>query len=230
MLANFGYTPKLTMAPSAPRRALKQERALQTQTEILSAAITLFARKGVLSTTMADLAKSIRITPSALYWHFQNKEDLVMAALEELHRRMVVGFSQAIVESKDGTAKQQLAAFLEHSQKFFQAQPDFGIFFGMLSAEAAENNELVASTLREKLSVYCRLLARVIEYGQHTTKEFRNDADAHHLAHAIFASLMGVRVHQHLFRQSLPYDPLMSALDLLLLDGALATTAAKVAD
>jgi AcrR family transcriptional regulator len=210
------------MAATSNRRELKQGRALQTQADILNAAIKLFARRGILSTTMADLARSIRMTPSALYWHFPNKEDLVLAALDELHRRMVVGFSQALVESKDLSAKEQLGAFLLHSQKLFQQQPDYGIFFGMLSAEAAENSEPVADALRERVSVYCGLLARIIQHGQHVTKEFRNDADAFHLGHAIFASLMGVRVHQHLFRQSLPYDPLVGALDLLLLDGALA--------
>ncbi|MBX7117328.1 MAG: TetR/AcrR family transcriptional regulator [Myxococcaceae bacterium] len=211
------------MAASNTRRELKQDRALQTQADILNAAISLFARRGILSTTMADLARAIRMTPSALYWHFPNKEELVLAALEELHRRMVVGFSQGLVESKNSSAKEQLGAFLRHAQTLFQEHPDYGIFFGMLSAEAAENSEAVASALRERVSVYCGLLARIIAHGQHVTKELRNDADAFHLAHAIFAALMGVRVHQHLFRQSLPYDPLVSAVDLLLLDGAVAS-------
>src|ERR1041385_7956617 len=75
------------MRKEPAKREIKQERAARTRVEILEAAITLFARRGFLATTMAELAKAIRMTPGALYWHFPTKEDLLLAAIDELHER-----------------------------------------------------------------------------------------------------------------------------------------------
>ena len=52
------------MAPARGKgRKLKQERAHTTRGEILSAAITFFAQRGIANTTVVQLAKSIGMTP-----------------------------------------------------------------------------------------------------------------------------------------------------------------------
>src|SRR5687767_4641490 len=92
---------------SGQKRTIKQERAVRTRKEILEAAIKLFARKGLLATTMADLAKQISMTPGALYWHFPTKEDLVLSALEELETRYKDAWKDLITEGRKLTAREQ---------------------------------------------------------------------------------------------------------------------------
>jgi len=63
------------------KREIKQERAVRTREEILEAAIREFSSRSFEATSMAQLAKAIRMTPGALYWHFPTKEDLLLGAL-----------------------------------------------------------------------------------------------------------------------------------------------------
>src|SRR3954464_3846741 len=131
--------------PKAPRsRDLKQQRAKTTRTDILQAAIDLFARRGILATTMAELARTIGMTPGALYWHFPTKEDLLLAAIEELHQRFVKSFEPLLLEMVKAPAAKQLEAFCKHIAQFLQDNREHGIFYGMVGAEAAENTEDVA--------------------------------------------------------------------------------------
>ena len=51
------------MARAPAKRAIKQDRAVKTRQDILNSAITLFARRGILATTMSELARAIHMTP-----------------------------------------------------------------------------------------------------------------------------------------------------------------------
>ena len=206
------------MAKVPAQREIKQERAARTRVEILEAAITLFSRRGFLATTMADLSRAIRMTPGALYWHFPTKEDLLLAAIEELHQRCLREFEESLPQVRTQPASAQLRFFTERAQTFLRLHREYGIFFAMLATEAAESNDRVAEAIREKLSLYAKVLEDIIRYGQ-KTGEFRQDVDALHMAHGIFGGFMGVLVHQHLFRDTLGFDAPMSALQALVMAG-----------
>jgi AcrR family transcriptional regulator len=180
------------------KRTIKQDRAVKTRQEILNSAITLFARRGILATTMAELARAIHMTPGALYWHFPTKEDLLLAAIEELH---------------------QLKSFVEHTGRFLQDNREHGIFYGMVGAEAAENSEDVAQALRDALQVYVMAVANIVRYGQTKTKEFRDDVDAMTLANAIIFGNIGLVVQHNLFRETLSYEPMVQTLSMMVLEG-----------
>ncbi|MFL5352878.1 TetR/AcrR family transcriptional regulator [Archangium sp.] len=207
------------MRKAAAKREIKQERAVRTRVEIMEAAITLFARRGILATTMAELAKAIRMTPGALYWHFPTKEDLLLAAIEELHARFLEEFKELLGEQRRLTARQQFEAFISRAQQFLRYHREYGIFFGMVAAESAYANDRVAEAIREKLGLYVAVLENIIRYGQHKTREFRAEVDANVTAHSVFGGLMGALLHQNLFRESVGYDPALSTLQLLTADG-----------
>ncbi len=203
------------------KRAIKQDRAVKTRQEILNSAITLFARRGILATTMAELARAIHMTPGALYWHFPTKEDLLLAAIEELHQRFVASFEPMLNQGAKWTAHQQLKGFVEHTGRFLQDNREHGIFYGMVGAEAAENSADVAQALRDALQVYVLAVAGIIKYGQSKTKEFRADVDAMTLANAIIFGNIGLVVQHNLFRDTLSYQPMVQTLSTMVLDGIL---------
>ncbi|MFI8088475.1 TetR/AcrR family transcriptional regulator [Streptomyces sp. NPDC086080] len=51
---------------------------------VLTAAISLFARRGIAATTMEDIAAEAPVSKRTLYAHFPTKEDLVLAQLEHV--------------------------------------------------------------------------------------------------------------------------------------------------
>ncbi len=203
------------------KRAIKQDRAVKTRQDILNSAITLFARRGILATTMAELARAIHMTPGALYWHFPTKEDLLLAAVDELHQRFVRSFEPLLLEMMKWPALKQLEAFCNHTGQYLQDDREHGIFFGMVGAEAAENTEDVAAALRDALGVYVAAIEQMIRYGQEKTKEFRTDVDARTMANAIIFGNIGLVVQHNLFRDSLSYAPIVQSFHAVLLKGIL---------
>lgn len=207
------------MSRAPAKRAIKQDRAVKTRQDILNSAITLFARRGILATTMAELARAIHMTPGALYWHFPTKEDLLLAAIEELHQRFVASFEPLLQKQAALSAAKQLEGFMNHTATYLHEHREHGIFYGMVGAEAAENNPDVANALREALNVYIIAIENIIRYGQTKTKEFRTDVDARTLANAVIFGNIGIIVQHNLFRETLSYTPMVQALNAMVTSG-----------
>lgn len=61
-----------------------KEEAAETRTNVLMAALDLFAEKGYSRTTLVNVAKRIGMTRGAVYWHFENKEALLAALIDHV--------------------------------------------------------------------------------------------------------------------------------------------------
>ena len=64
-------------------RRAKQD-AEKTRTRILASALALFARKGYEHTTFIDVAARLKMTKGAVYWHFESKQALLLALVDEM--------------------------------------------------------------------------------------------------------------------------------------------------
>ena len=69
--------------------------AKTTKERILDAALEMFAENGYAGTNMRDLAQSVGLTKSALYKHFQSKEDIWNSLLDEVQIHYSQGFGSA---------------------------------------------------------------------------------------------------------------------------------------
>ena len=58
-----------------------KEDAEQTRLAILDSALQTFYEKGFSRTTFDEIAKRINLTKGAVYWHFKNKSDLIVALI-----------------------------------------------------------------------------------------------------------------------------------------------------
>ena len=68
--------PRITRARADARRR-----------QIIEAALTCFARKGFHKTTMQDVVEQSGLSPGSIYCHFASKQDIIVAVVEERHRR-----------------------------------------------------------------------------------------------------------------------------------------------
>jgi AcrR family transcriptional regulator len=66
----------------AVRRAISEEEKEGRRTDILAAAKKVFARKGYHATTIADIAKSAKLSYGSIYWYFDSKDALFHALME----------------------------------------------------------------------------------------------------------------------------------------------------
>ena len=73
-----------------------KEEAEKTRARILASALALFAKKGYDRTTFNDVASRLKLTKGAVYWHFESKEALLMALVDEMFET----FGRQIAELK----------------------------------------------------------------------------------------------------------------------------------
>ena len=183
--------------------------------DVLDGAMAILDEYGLADLTMRRLATSLGVQPGALYWHFPTKEDLLLAAIDELHQRYLMEFTPLLAERRTLSGREQLVFVVSRTSQFLRYHREYGIFFGMLSAESAEANDRVTEALREKISLYVSVLAGMIRYGQ-KRQEFRPEVDPVHMAHTMMGGYLGILLHHNLYRDTVSYDPLMASLDQIL--------------
>src|SRR5260370_8025184 len=77
----------------------RQEQKVVTRDRLVNAAMALFARKGIVNTTTADVAKAVRMSHGVLFLHFPTRADLVIAVIDEFARRLPAQFRQPFYHS-----------------------------------------------------------------------------------------------------------------------------------
>jgi len=92
-------------------RPLSQAAKSDTRERIMHIAASLFSEEGYNGVSMRDIAKAVGIKAASLYNHFDDKEDLYLAAIESVFRERVNNLDRAL-KSK-GTAQERLLATLK---------------------------------------------------------------------------------------------------------------------
>ena len=64
-----------------------KEEAEKTRTRIMASALSLFVKNGYEKTTFTDIAARLKMTKGAVYWHFETKEALLVALVEEMLKK-----------------------------------------------------------------------------------------------------------------------------------------------
>src|SRR5262245_12435626 len=96
-------------ATNHPKRA-KATPGGGTRSQLETAAIRLFAEKGVTETSIRDIAAAVDITEGALYRHFHSKDQLVRLLFE----RHYIAFAERLdaLAATEPTARGQVAAMI----------------------------------------------------------------------------------------------------------------------
>ncbi len=75
------------------RLARKEREFARTRQDILMAARAVFRRKSVVVATARDIAQEAGFTVGALYRYFENKEEIINAAVDEIAERSLIAWS-----------------------------------------------------------------------------------------------------------------------------------------
>lgn len=145
--------------------------------QILEAALGLIATKGVRRLSMAALARRVGLVPSALYRHFESKQEILQAAAQMIGRK--AQDSLKAVRSQTPNSLQRLQFLLTGIIKMvreLQAIPRI-IFSEGMSADHPEEKRQVYQMLQGILGQ----IEGIIRDGQERG-EIRADLDAKSLA------------------------------------------------
>lgn len=81
---------------------VQQERARMTREKILLGAADVIKRVGYANATLGDILETAGVTKGALYFHFESKEDIAHALVEEQHRTTVEAATQILETDASG--------------------------------------------------------------------------------------------------------------------------------
>ena len=127
-------------------RKTKQE-AEKTRARILASALSLFVKKGYEHTTFTDIAARLKMTKGAVYWHFESKEDLLVALVREMiqkFQRQLGGMPDA-----DLTFRSVAATMVARAEQI-TTDPKGAAFFLLLQTQVKWRADSMAAT-REQL-------------------------------------------------------------------------------
>jgi TetR/AcrR family transcriptional regulator len=111
--------------PSPPPTRTQTERADQTRTRILDAAVHEFSEHGLAGARTEQIAEAAGVNKALLYYYFEGKEALYQAALESVAQRVVASSMAAM--GSDRSAGEQIVHFALdhfdriHSRREFQS-------------------------------------------------------------------------------------------------------------
>ena len=60
-----------------------KEAAMETKRRILDAALDIFSEKNFSNVSVSEIADKVNMTKGAVYWHFRNKEDILVRLIED---------------------------------------------------------------------------------------------------------------------------------------------------
>jgi len=118
----------------------KEVDTMKTRDKIIQTSIALFNEKGERNVTTNHIAAHLGISPGNLYYHFRNKEDIILSIYEEYARNLLLETFPKVSPDVE-----PLDAIILYMDAVFQAMMKFRFFYSNLPVLLAKN-----PLLREK--------------------------------------------------------------------------------
>ena len=162
--------------------------APQRRREILDAAAQVFARLGLATARMEDIARQAGLGKATLYLYFRSKDALFQTLLERLFRREVEALEQALSGHGELVSQRLRHLFAQVLTRLLGYCPLLPLFYEVYALAARQR--AVREALQTYYRAYADLLAQLLREGM-ARGEIRPD-DPHRTAVALIAHIEGL--------------------------------------
>ncbi|MFS0883544.1 TetR/AcrR family transcriptional regulator [Metabacillus niabensis] len=161
---------------------------LATKNKIHSAAIKLFAKKGLAATGVQDIAESAGISTGLLYRHYKTKDDL----FNELISYATLGLEHIVKRfDNDLPPNEVIKEFSLEILNDFKKDDEFANFLMIMNqAISADNPSHQVQQLKKQSEAMMKQTVILIKKGQ-KLGQFKN-GDATEMAYCFFATIQGL--------------------------------------
>lgn len=156
----------------------------ERQKEIVEVALELINKKGIQGLTIKNLAKKIGITEPAIYRHYDNKIDILIAILELFNSNTEQIFKKELNNTNKAIDKIE-HLFTKHFTSFSATPSLVSVIF---SEEIFRSEPMLIDKISEVIDKNDKILISIITNGQ-KNGEIRTDVDAKHLSTMIMGTL-----------------------------------------
>lgn len=161
-----------------------QARAQATRQRIIAAAVTLFSERGYGETGLADIQQRADVTKGAFYYHFDSKEAVAAAVIEEFRCKLRTTFRTII----DPPAPPGLAPIIRGTFAVGRLmQSDDSVRVGnQLSQALGQVSDAGPRILRETTKAFVDVMRNAAATG-----ELREDVDPDDVGEAVWVCVLG---------------------------------------
>jgi AcrR family transcriptional regulator len=161
--------------------------------QIAGAALEMLGSRGIGELSLADIAQRIGLVPSAIYRHFESKDEVLDAVLDLIGRRLLNNVEASQAES--GDALQRLRGLLVRQVQLVRENPAIPRI--MFSDDVLSRNEKRKATVYTIVRAYLKEVAELVRQGQRQ-KVIRGDLDADTAALLLLGIIQPAAVLWHL--------------------------------
>lgn len=141
----------------------------ERQAEIIEAAAKLLTSSGVSGLTIKNLAIEMRFSESAIYRHFQSKEDIIVTMLDSIAHRLD-SITPNVLQATESEIDVIISLFAAHFD-FFSTHTHLvvAIFSDGLLEESKRINEKIISTMEYRKGILLQLVNKGQQGSRLTT-------------------------------------------------------------
>ncbi|MEL7371471.1 MAG: TetR/AcrR family transcriptional regulator [Myxococcota bacterium] len=185
----------------------RKEQGEQTRQAIIEVTTRLFANRGYAGTSLDLIAKEAKTSKSSIFWHFENKEDLLFTVVD---RAMSAWESRAGAELlAQPDPPRQLAKLVDLYRELARDRPDtLRLLLGLL-LETADANPEVKRRFQRMYQGYRTSIQIILEEGQ-STGHFTCALPASHLSAITLAMFDGLFIQGFLDKAAVPDEAVQS--------------------
>ena len=124
----------------------REQLGIESRRKIVDAAAALMAERGFAGTSIAAVSRRSGLPSGSIYWHFESKEDLLAAVVEEGARR----WFDALPRRDDLPASpvEAVEALLDAAARSLEESPEFLRLLLLIAMERAEVDEASLAVIR----------------------------------------------------------------------------------
>ena len=163
------------------------------QKEIIDAAISIIAARGIQELTIKNLSKAIGISEPAIYRHYDSKMDILLGVLAFFEERNLSIFNQAL--SMPGPTPEKLEFIYTQHFNHFSNNPALAAV--VFSEGIFQNDQRLSARVSALMSKSQNHLFKIIEKGVNNG-ELRNDLPKEELSMIIMGPLRLIIIRWHL--------------------------------
>lgn len=139
---------------------LKEKKIAKKKEEILRSAAKVVSKKGYSGATMEDIAAELLMTKGALYYYFDNKEDLIYQCHELILSQAIATLKEYVAENISSTEKLK-KAIETHIDYAIKEKETFNM---IIKPEHTFSSELLQPIL-QKRKEYAKIFDVIIQQG-----------------------------------------------------------------
>lgn len=141
------YHGKRALRGGAKKLSKRVAQGLRSRDSLLRAATRRFAERGFSATSIDDVCRDAGVVKSAVYWHFDSKEGLLAAALEETATAWIDGIVASVQQT--GDPRERLSRAMVGMRDLVESRPALlRLLQSMLLERTGESEETRAVLLR----------------------------------------------------------------------------------